>query len=94
MPDFLKKQNRPVQYFTEEYIAQCKKMSLEEIVDKISEQQQFFWQIHLAKNFNESVLISLKVPKNLLQKFRKKCESTDLKYQTQIKNLMIDWLLK
>ena len=93
-PDFLKAENRPVQYFTEEYIAQCKKMSLEEIVDKISEQQDFFWQMHLSKNFNESVLISLKIPKNLLKQFRKKCEVSGVKYQSQIKSLMIDWMLK
>ena len=71
-PHFLRKENRPVQYFTEEYIRQCQKMSLEEIVDKISEQQDFFWQMHQDTQSEESVLISLKVPKNLLSHFRKK----------------------
>ena len=93
MPEFLRKENRPVQYFSEEYIHQCQKMSLEEIVDKISEQQDFFWQMHLEKNFNESVLISLKIPKNLLDHFRKKCSASGVKYQTQIKNLIIGWTI-
>lgn len=56
-PEFLKKENRPVQYFSEEYLAECQKMSLLEIINKISDQQ-------------------------------------DIKYQTQIKNLMISRVLK
>lgn len=93
-PDFLKKENRPVQYFSEDYLAECQKMSLLEIVNKISDQQDFFWKMHTDKNYDESTLISIKVPKNLLTEFRKKCETQDFKYQSQIKNLMMAWLLK
>lgn len=93
-PDFLKKENRPVQYFSEEYLAECQKMSLQEIIYKISDQQDLFWKMHAEKNEDESTLISLKVPKKLLTHFRKKCEQQDFKYQTQIKNLMISWVLK
>ena len=52
-PDFLKQENRPVQYFTEEYINWCKNLSLEEIVDKISELQNQFWLKHSNKNRQE-----------------------------------------
>ncbi len=93
MPEFLRKENRPVQYFSEAYIQLCQKMSLEEIVDKISEQQDFFWQLHQEKSFNESVLISLKIPKNLLTEFRKKSSASGVKYQTQLKNLIMSWIL-
>jgi len=94
VPAFLKPENRPVQYFSQEYIDQCQKMSLKEIIEKVDQQQQFFWKMHLEENFDQSVLISLKVPKNLLQKFKQVAEENNLKYQTQIKNLMQDWLLK
>ncbi len=92
-PEFLKKENRPVQYFSEEYLVECQKMSLQEIINKISDQQDLFWKMHTEKN-DESILISLKVPQRLLNQFRKKSDQQDIKYQTQIKNLMISWVLK
>ena len=94
IPDFLRPENRPVQYFTKDYIDQCKKMSLLEIVEKIDQQQQFFWKMHQEKNHDESILISLKIPKNLLKKFRALSDQKNIKYQTQIKVLMQEWLLK
>lgn len=41
-----------------------------------------------------SKLISIKVPENLLRAFKFACESRELKYQTQIKKLMVEWLDK
>ena len=93
-PDFLKPENRPVQYFTQEYIDQCKKMSREEIVEKISEQQEFFWKMHLGEEFEKSQLISIKIPRHLLKAFRDQCDQSGVKYQTQIKKLMLQWLLQ
>lgn len=43
---------------------------------------------------NQSKLISMKIPENLLRTFKAKCEAKDLKYQTQIKKLMLEWLSK
>ncbi len=52
LPAFIKQENRPVQCFTEEYISRCQKMSLEDIVDKISELKNQFWQNHSDKDKN------------------------------------------
>lgn len=40
----------------------------------------------------ESILISIKIPKTLLKSFRKKCDDSGVKYQTQIKALMWKWM--
>jgi hypothetical protein len=34
----------------------------------------------------------MKVPEGLLEEFKKECTSKNLKYQTQIKKLMKQWL--
>ena len=39
-----------------------------------------------------SRLISLKVPEHLLEAFRGRCRLEGVRYQTQIKRLMSDWL--
>lgn len=39
-----------------------------------------------------SKLISLKVPENLLSAFKQKASLNGLRYQTQIKELMMAWL--
>jgi predicted DNA binding CopG/RHH family protein len=40
----------------------------------------------------KSKLISIKIPHSLLESFRRKCELEDVRYQTQIKTLMVRWL--
>jgi len=40
----------------------------------------------------KSKLISIKIPHSLLESFRRKCELKDVRYQTQIKILMVRWL--
>lgn len=90
--DFLKKENRPVQYFTKEYLAQCQKMSLEEIVQKIEEQKNLFWLMQ-GEDLGKSQLISLKIPQLMLENFKEKSRQSGVKYQTQIKKLMLAWLL-
>ncbi len=52
-PDFLKQENRPVQIFTSDYIARCQELSLDEIVDKVSDLQNVFWQKHADKTVND-----------------------------------------
>ncbi len=39
-------------------------------------------------------LISIKVPEALLKAFKLKCEGQGLRYQTQIKKLMMEWLVE
>jgi len=80
---------RPVQYFTDEYLEQCKHMKPEQIARFLDD----FRRISSADTMGKSKLISLKVPEDLLQTFRNRCELEGKRYQTQIKNLMTDWLL-
>lgn len=41
---------------------------------------------------DESILISIKIPQSLLTEFRAACAGQNVKYQTQMKNLMREWL--
>lgn len=78
---------KPVQYFSDEYLARCREMSPEEILGFLEN----FRLLHGEKRA-ASRLISLKVPRPLLEAFRDRCRLEGLRYQTQIKRLMIDWL--
>jgi len=77
---------RPVQYFSEEYLEHCKQATPEQIIEFLENYRQ------LQTPQPKSKLISMKVPEPLLNSFKQKCEISNVKYQTQIKKLMIDWL--
>lgn len=80
---------RPVQYFTDEYLEQCKGITPEQALT-------FLEQFRLLQQPNQparSKLISMKVPEPLLDSFRQRCEMEGVKYQTQIKKLMQEWLI-
>ncbi len=77
---------KPVQYFSDEYLEQCKGATPLQILE-------FLEQYRLMQSKQAaSKLISMKVPEPLLQAFRRKCELEGLKYQTQIKKLMQEWI--
>ncbi len=78
---------RPVQFFSDEYLARCREM-------KPAERLQFLEGFRLLydRPRTGSRLISLKVPEDLLETFRARCRLEGLRYQTQIKRLMNDWL--
>ena len=78
---------RPVQRFSDEYLDRCREMSSEEIVRFLDD----FRRIH-GKRKARSRLISMKVPEDLLAAFKAKAKLADVRYQTQIKNLMKAWL--
>lgn len=76
----------PVQYFSDEYLEQCRNASPEAIL-------KFLESFRLMNDQSaKSKLISMKVPLHLLESFRHKCDLEGVKYQTQIKRLMDDWL--
>ena len=78
---------RPVQYFSLEYLARCREMRPEEILEFL----EGFRRLHGGARA-ASRLISLKVPEDLLAAFRRRCRLEGVRYQTQIKRLMSDWL--
>ena len=77
---------RPVQYFSDEYLHQCKNMSANEIAGFIESFRL------MQQPAGKSKLISMKISESLLSAFRKKCEFKEIKYQTQIKNIMRQWV--
>ena len=80
---------RPVQYFSKEYLEQCRSMTPGQIVRFLDD----FRVLHGSrKERSKSRLISLKVPEPLLEAFKTKAQLSDVPYQTQIKRLMADWL--
>ena len=79
---------RPVQYFTDEYLQQCQKMKPEQVLRFLED----FRELQKARKPARSKLISLKVPEDLLESFKAKASRTNRPYQTQIKELMREWL--
>lgn len=78
---------RPVQYYSDEYLARCREMSPGEIAEFLEN----FRLLHGGET-RASRLISLKVPQALLDAFKQRCRLAGVRYQTQIKILMGDWL--
>lgn len=79
---------RPVQYFSDEYLEQCKGVTAEQTLTFLEQFRLLQQPTRPAK----SKLISMKIPEPLLDAFRQRCESEGVKYQTQIKALMELWL--
>ena len=79
---------RPVQYFTDEYLQQCREMKPEQVLRFLED----FRELQKARKPVRSKLISLKVPEDLLESFKAKASRTSRPYQTQIKDLMREWL--
>lgn len=77
---------RPVQYFSDEYLDQCRSSS----VDATLAYLESFRLLNLPAE--KTKLISIKIPESLLSAFRRKANLHEVKYQTQIKNLMREWI--
>ena len=80
---------RALQTFSDEYLERCQGMSVEEKFDFIENFRLMHSQVK-----SPSKLISIKIPEHLLETFKQKAKLEGIAYQTQIKNLMIDWLAK
>lgn len=80
---------RPVQFFTDEYLGQCRGMTADQVIRFLED----FRTLHAGRP-TRSKLISLKVPEDLLQAFRQRAELEGVPYQAQIKRLMRKWVLE
>lgn len=78
---------RPVQYFSDEYLERCRDATPEAILEYL----EGFRVLH-APPPSKSKLVSIKIPEPLLASFRRRCELENVRYQTQIKRLMEQWL--
>jgi len=79
---------RPIQYFSDEYLEQCRHMQPDEIIRYLED----FRRLHSSRPAR-SKLISMKVPEDLLEAFKARAKLAGIPYQTQIKALMRDWLV-
>jgi predicted DNA binding CopG/RHH family protein len=80
---------KALQYFTDEYLSISSKMSPEEICAFLEQYQEI-----ITGKDRKSKLISIRVPENLLEVFKKKAESVGVAYQSQIMRLMREWIRK
>lgn len=81
---------KPVQYFSDEYLEQCRGMTPDQIIQFLDD----FRQLHGANMPSKSKLISIKVPENLLNTFKVQATRQGTPYQTKIKALMRAWVLE
>jgi predicted DNA binding CopG/RHH family protein len=79
---------RPLQYFTDEYLEQCRKMKPEQVLQFLED----FRELQKLRKPVKSKLISIKIPEDLLESFKAKASHTGRPYQTLIKELMREWL--
>lgn len=77
---------KTIQYFSDEYLDQCRTATPKQVLTFLEDYRL------MQSTENKSKLISIKVPVSLLSAFRQKSKLHGVKYQTQIKQLMQDWL--
>jgi len=78
---------RPVQYFSKEYLEKCNELTPDQILQFLEDFQTLQSEIP-----EKCQLISMKIEPSLLRAFRKKSELLGIPYQKQIKKLMKEWL--
>lgn len=81
---------KALQIFTDEYLERCRELTTEQIVNFLEQ----FRQVAYAGQKTHSKQISLKVPEDLLEAFKFNARLQGRLYQSVIKDLMRDWLLK
>ncbi len=80
---------KPLQYFTKEYLERCAATTPDEIVEFLEN-----YRILVSEVPEKCHLISLKIEPSLLNAFKRKAALKGIPYQTLIKKLMRDWLSK
>lgn len=80
---------KAVQYFSDEQLERSQQMSQQARLQFLDD----YRRLHGSRaHSSKSKLISLKVPEDLLETFKRQCELHNVKYQTQIKQLMREYL--
>lgn len=81
---------RPVQYFDAGDLQRCRDMTPDQVIEFLDD----FRRLHGAPRSAKSRLISMKVPEDLLNAFRTLAQRKGKPYQTLIKQLMRDWVVR
>ncbi len=77
---------------SELFIKNCQKLKPHEIIKILDDYRTL--KDFTPHRHNKSILISIKIPESLLEEFKTACSEHNVKYQTQMKNLMRAWLSK
>jgi predicted DNA binding CopG/RHH family protein len=80
---------RPIQYFSDDYLEQASACSTTEIAQFLEDMRLLH---HAIMPRSQTKLISLKIPEQLLTSFKTRCKLEGSKYQTKIKELMVAYL--
>lgn len=81
------KREKPIQYFSEEYLEDCRKMSTEQILEFMES-----FRLLQACAPARTRTMSMRVPEPLLAAFKAKAGLRGVPYQTQVKDLMRAWV--
>lgn len=81
------KQGKTIQYFNKEYLERCRGVTSDQVIEFLENYRKLFSAVP-----EKNQLISLKIKPSLLQAFKRRAELEGIPYQTQIKQLMQDWL--
>ena len=84
---------RPVQYFTPEYLEQCRQMTPDQIIRFVEDFRRLHGGAAGSTRPAKAKLISLKVPEDLLEAFKTKARLSGRPYQARIKELMRAWVV-
>lgn len=78
---------RPVQYFSKEYLQACKSLTPMQILQF----EEDFCKLMASK---QKETLFLEIPHVLLQQFKSKAEQQGISYIAQIEQLMKEWISK
>ena len=78
--------DKALQYFSDEQLELSKQLSPTQIAKFLED----FRLMH--EDSGASKLISIKIPERTLEVFKQRCSMQGVRYQTQIKHLIADWL--
>ena len=91
---------KPVQYFTDEYLEYCQKLSPDQIMQFLEQVFKIYCESQARLSPMQSSIskvnklkpISIRIPENLLSAFKTKSKLSGKPYQTKIKELMESWI--
>lgn len=79
---------KTIQFFSDDYLAQCKQLSPDQIVKYLED----FRLVNTSLKKTGSKLISIKIETDLLETFKTKARLDGVPYQSRIKAIMRNWL--
>ncbi len=78
---------KTTQYFSDEYLEQCKEMSPTEIIQFLEDYRTLLFNPGALKQIN------VRIPQNTLRAFKAKAKREGVLYQQKLRELMTAWVL-